>query len=50
MAISCDHCGYRSNEVKAGGGISEKGKKFILKGNFIQLIINFASENQMSPQ
>merc|ERR1719454_2197638 len=31
MAVSCDHCGYRSNEVKAGGGIEPKGKKHILK-------------------
>ena len=30
MAVSCDHCGFRSNEVKAGGGIEAKGKKFIL--------------------
>jgi zinc finger protein len=31
MAVACDHCGYRSNEVKAGGGIEPKGKKHILK-------------------
>ena len=31
MAVSCDHCGYKSNEVKAGGGIEQKGKKHILK-------------------
>jgi len=31
MAVSCDHCGYKSNEVKAGGGIEPKGKKHILK-------------------
>ncbi|KAL3833788.1 hypothetical protein ACJIZ3_008524 [Penstemon smallii] len=27
MASSCDSCGYRSSEVKAGGHISDKGKK-----------------------
>ena len=21
MAVACDECGYRSNEIKAGGGI-----------------------------
>lgn len=25
MATSCDECGYRSNEVKPGGGIEEQG-------------------------
>lgn len=27
MAFSCDACGYRSSEVKNGGGISEKATK-----------------------
>ncbi|BDD62243.1 hypothetical protein MPDQ_002853 [Monascus purpureus] len=27
----CDACGYRSNEVKTGGEIPEKGKRIILK-------------------
>ncbi|KAI9137930.1 ZPR1 zinc-finger domain-containing protein [Paraphysoderma sedebokerense] len=31
MSTSCDYCGYKSNEVKAGGPISEKGKKITLK-------------------
>jgi C4-type Zn-finger protein len=31
MAFNCDNCGHRSNEVKAGGGISEKGHRFTLK-------------------
>lgn len=31
MATNCEHCGYKSNEVKAGGAISEKGKRITLK-------------------
>lgn len=31
MAVNCENCGYRSNEVKAGGGISDKGKRLELK-------------------
>ncbi|KAK4521188.1 uncharacterized protein ATC70_013133 [Mucor velutinosus] len=31
MATNCEHCGYKSNEVKAGGPISEKGKRITLK-------------------
>ncbi|KAI9203252.1 ZPR1 zinc-finger domain-containing protein [Polychytrium aggregatum] len=31
MATVCDACGYKSNEVKAGGAISEKGKRITLK-------------------
>ncbi|KIY66478.1 zf-ZPR1-domain-containing protein [Cylindrobasidium torrendii FP15055 ss-10] len=31
MATSCDRCGYRDNEVKSGGAISEQGKRIILK-------------------
>ncbi|KAI8074217.1 ZPR1 zinc-finger domain-containing protein [Gilbertella persicaria] len=30
MATNCDECGYKSNEVKAGGSISEKGKRITL--------------------
>ncbi|EPY41468.1 zinc-finger protein ZPR1 [Angomonas deanei] len=30
MAFKCDHCGYRSNEIKSGGAISEKGKRITL--------------------
>jgi zinc finger protein len=25
MATNCDACGHRSNEVKSGGGIEQKG-------------------------
>lgn len=31
MSTVCDLCGYRSNEVKTGGEVPEKGKKIILK-------------------
>jgi len=31
MATTCDSCGYKSNEVKAGGAIAPKGKKITLK-------------------
>ncbi|ORX46041.1 zf-ZPR1-domain-containing protein [Hesseltinella vesiculosa] len=31
MATNCDHCGYKNNEVKAGGPISDKGKRITLK-------------------
>eukprot|EP00127_Corallochytrium_limacisporum_P001019 Clim_evm18s34 gene=Clim_evmTU18s34 len=31
FAQNCDHCGYKSNEVKAGGGIEPKGRKITLK-------------------
>ncbi|KAI9496472.1 ZPR1 zinc-finger domain-containing protein [Zychaea mexicana] len=31
MATSCQQCGYKSNEVKAGGPISEQGKRITLK-------------------
>ncbi|KAL1971344.1 hypothetical protein VTN77DRAFT_296 [Rasamsonia byssochlamydoides] len=27
----CDHCGYRTNEVKTGGAIPEKGRRITLK-------------------
>lgn len=30
MSTKCDKCGYKSNEVKTGGGISQYGKKTIL--------------------
>ncbi|CCE61568.1 hypothetical protein TPHA_0A04930 [Tetrapisispora phaffii CBS 4417] len=30
MATTCDNCGYKSNEVKTGGAIPEKGKKITL--------------------
>ncbi|KAJ3213521.1 hypothetical protein HDU67_002807 [Dinochytrium kinnereticum] len=31
MATDCDMCGYKSNEVKAGGAISPQGKRIIVK-------------------
>eukprot|EP01117_Protostelium_nocturnum_P001734 TRINITY_DN1213_c0_g1_i1.p1 TRINITY_DN1213_c0_g1~~TRINITY_DN1213_c0_g1_i1.p1 ORF type:complete len:497 (+),score=155.70 TRINITY_DN1213_c0_g1_i1:79-1569(+) len=31
MASTCDYCGYKSSECKAGGAISEKGKKLTLR-------------------
>ncbi|KAI8379681.1 ZPR1 zinc-finger domain-containing protein [Radiomyces spectabilis] len=31
MATNCQQCGYKSNEVKAGGPISAKGKRITLK-------------------
>jgi zinc finger protein len=31
MSTVCDSCGYRSNEVKTGGEVPEKGKKITLK-------------------
>eukprot|EP00850_Spirogloea_muscicola_P000998 SM000003S11243 [mRNA] locus=s3:1782077:1785543:- [translate_table: standard] len=31
MATTCDTCGYRSSEVKAGGRIPDKGKRIVLR-------------------
>lgn len=31
MATTCDDCGYKTNEVRGGGAISEKGKTIRLK-------------------
>ncbi len=31
MSTVCDKCGYKSNEVKTGGAIPEKGKRVVLK-------------------
>jgi len=31
MATVCDHCGYRTSEVKAGGAIEPKGRRIELK-------------------
>ncbi len=30
MAFRCDHCGFKNNEVKQGGGISPKGARITL--------------------
>lgn len=31
MSTVCDHCGYRSNEVKTGGEVPEKGRRITIK-------------------
>jgi zinc finger protein len=31
MSTVCDACGYRSNEVKTGGAVPEKGRRIIVK-------------------
>ena len=31
MATVCDHCGYKTNDIKTGGAIPEKGKKITLQ-------------------
>ena len=31
MSTVCDSCGYKSNEVKAGGAVAAKGQRIILK-------------------
>lgn len=31
MSTNCNACGYRDNEVKSGGAVSEHGKKITLK-------------------
>lgn len=31
MSTVCQHCGYKSNEVKTGGAIPEKGRRTVLK-------------------
>eukprot|EP01112_Ceratiomyxa_fruticulosa_P017640 TRINITY_DN5536_c0_g1_i1.p1 TRINITY_DN5536_c0_g1~~TRINITY_DN5536_c0_g1_i1.p1 ORF type:complete len:526 (-),score=131.00 TRINITY_DN5536_c0_g1_i1:100-1677(-) len=31
MAYNCEYCGYKSNEIKAGGAISAKGRRITLK-------------------
>ncbi|KAK5112625.1 hypothetical protein LTR62_003940 [Meristemomyces frigidus] len=31
MSTTCDDCGYRSNEVKTGGEVPEKGRRITLK-------------------
>ena len=30
MSFTCPDCGYKSNEIKAGGGVPEKGRRFTL--------------------
>ena len=31
MADSCDVCGYKNSEVKGGGAISDRGRRFTLR-------------------
>lgn len=31
MSTNCQACGYKDNEVKSGGAVSEQGKKIVLK-------------------
>jgi len=31
MSTTCDSCGYKSNEVKAGGAVAPKGRRITLK-------------------
>ena len=31
MATTCSYCGYKSNEVKSGSGVSETGTRIKLK-------------------
>ncbi|KAF2131570.1 zinc finger protein-like protein zpr1 [Dothidotthia symphoricarpi CBS 119687] len=33
MSTVCDHCGYRSNEVKTGGEVPEKGRRITVNVN-----------------
>ena len=32
-AHACDACGHRSNEIRSGGAVAEKGLRFTLKIN-----------------
>ncbi|KAI9821920.1 MAG: nucleolar zinc-finger protein [Pycnora praestabilis] len=36
MSTVCDHCGYRSNEVKTGGEVPAKGRRITLKVEDVQ--------------
>ena len=31
ISTTCDHCGYRTSEVKTGGAVPDKGRRIILK-------------------
>lgn len=31
MAMACDACGTKTNEIKSGGGIEDKGRQITLK-------------------
>ena len=31
MATTCTYCGYRTNEVKSGSGVSETGTRIVLR-------------------
>ena len=36
MATVCDHCGYRTSDVKTGGAVPEKGKRITLEVKTIE--------------
>lgn len=36
MSLVCDECGYRSNEIKAGGGVPRYGTKITLAVNSVE--------------
>jgi zinc finger protein len=40
MAFTCDHCGYKNNEVKAGGSVSEKGRRIAVRLENFPLDLN----------
>lgn len=31
MALHCEGCGHRSNEVKSGGGVADRGRRITLQ-------------------
>ena len=35
-ALTCDHCGYKTSDVKTGGEVPEKGKRHTLRVNTIK--------------
>lgn len=41
MATTCDTCGHRTNEVKSGSGIEEKGLKIEVK---VSGIVDFSRD------
>lgn len=54
MAFNCEFCGAKTNEVKTGGGISEKAKKVMLKvtgiNDFTRFIIKSDSAYLCIPE
>ena len=35
-AMNCEHCGYKTNDVKTGGEVPEQGKRLILKVSTVE--------------